>query len=282
VPGTFALPAGPASPAAARARPQPPPPRARRTPRPRQGQVRRACREAGPPAGVAELNCSGFGGPVGVPDRVRNTKLTYPIPPRISPRHAAPADGRPASRTPGPPPRAGGGRTRKRPDRWPPEVPVGASVTECSIWPIPRESFDKRATAPNGGYFACSGSAADAERDCRGRPDSWHGGLTNEPGPLPGSRNLANHGAPIDAYYATSRQAKVRLCARDGSATGYAGSVHIMHSGVLPAAKRAAITPAPPLSPDGLPAPSRTRITAAAGTVPAAGRDDGAFRPGRR
>ena len=51
---------------------------------------------------------------------------------------------------------------------------------------------------------------------------------------------------------------------------------------VLPAAKRAAITPAPPLSPDGLPAPSRTRITAAAGTVPAAGRDDGAFRPGRR
>ena len=130
--------------------------------------------------------------------------------------------------------------------------------------------------------FACSGSAADAERDCRGRPDSWHGGLTNEPGPLPGSRNLANHGAPIDAYYATSRQAKVRLCARDGSATGYAGSVHIMHSGVLPAAKRAAITPAPPLSPDGLPAPSRTRITAAAGTVPAAGRDDGAFRPGRR
>ncbi len=134
----------------------------------------------------------------------------------------------------------------------------------------------------NGGYFACSGSAADAERDCRGRPDSWHGGLTNEPGPLPGSRNLANHGAPIDAYYATSRQAKVRLCARDGSATGYAGSVHIMHSGVLPAAKRAAITPAPPLSPDGLPAPSRTRITAAAGTVPAAGRDDGAFRPGRR
>lgn len=132
------------------------------------------------------------------------------------------------------------------------------------------------------GYFACSASAADAERDCRGRPDSWHGGLTNEPGPLPGSRNLANHGAPIDAYYATSRQAKVRLCARDGSATGYAGSVHIMHSGVLPAAKRAAITPAPPLSPDGLPAPSRTRITAAAGTVPAAGRDDGAFRPGRR
>jgi hypothetical protein len=63
---------------------------------------------------------------------------------------------------------------------------------------------------PNGGYFACSASAADAERDCRGRSDSWHGGLTNEPGPLPGSRNLANHGAPIDAYYATSRQAKVR------------------------------------------------------------------------
>ena len=61
-----------------------------------------------------------------------------------------------------------------------------------------------------GGYFACSASAANAERVCRGRPDSWHGGLTNEPGPLPGSRNLANHGAPIDAYYATSRQAKVR------------------------------------------------------------------------
>ena len=57
-----------------------------------------------------------------------------------------PADGRPASRTPGAPPRAGGGRARKRPDRWPPEAPAGASVTECSIWPIPRESFDKRAT----------------------------------------------------------------------------------------------------------------------------------------
>ena len=88
MPGTFALPAGPASPAAARARPQPPP-RACRTPRPRQCQVRRACREAGPPPGAAELNRSGLGGPAGVPDRVRNTKLTYPIPPRISPRHAA-------------------------------------------------------------------------------------------------------------------------------------------------------------------------------------------------
>ena len=119
-----------------------------------------------------------------------------------------------------------------------------------------------------GGYFACSGSAADSERDCRGRSDSWHGGLTNEPGPLPGSRNLANHGAPIDAYYATSRRAKVRVCS------------HHAQRG-LPAAKRAAITPPPPLSPDGLPAPSRTRITAAADTVPA-GRDDGAFRPGRR
>ncbi len=108
MPGTFALPAGPASPAAARARPQPPP-RACRTPRPRQCQVRRACREAGRPPGVAELNCSGLGGPGGgVPDRVRNTKLTYPIPPRISPRHAAPAGGRPASRPPGRP--AGGWR----------------------------------------------------------------------------------------------------------------------------------------------------------------------------
>ena len=92
MPGRSVLPAGPASPAAAHARPQlPPPPRPRRTPRPRQGQVRRACREAAPP-GVAELNCSGFGGLVSVPDRVRSTKLTYPIPPRISPRHAAPAD----------------------------------------------------------------------------------------------------------------------------------------------------------------------------------------------
>jgi hypothetical protein len=107
VPGTFVLPAGPASPAAARARPQPPP-RPRRAPRPRQCQVRRACREAGPPR-MAELNCSGLGGPLGVPDRVRNTKLTYPVPPRISPRHAAPADGRRASRTHGGVP-AGGWR----------------------------------------------------------------------------------------------------------------------------------------------------------------------------
>jgi hypothetical protein len=37
---------------------------------------------------VAELNCSGLGGPLGVPDRVRNTKLTHSIPPRISPWHA--------------------------------------------------------------------------------------------------------------------------------------------------------------------------------------------------
>ena len=106
-------------------------PRACRTPRPRQCQVRRACREAGPPPGVAELNCSGLGGPAGVPDRVRNTKLTYPIPPRISPRHAAPADGRLASRPRGAP-RAGGGRARKRPDRWPPEAPAGASVTAAT------------------------------------------------------------------------------------------------------------------------------------------------------
>ncbi len=87
VPGRSVLPAGAASPAAARARPQLPP-RAGRTPRPRQGQVRQACRAAGPPPGVAELNCSGFGGPMGVPDRVRNTKPTYSNPPRISPWHA--------------------------------------------------------------------------------------------------------------------------------------------------------------------------------------------------
>jgi hypothetical protein len=55
---------------------------------PRQCQVRRACLEAGPPPDVAELNCSGFGGPMGVPDRVSNTKLTYSNPPRISPWHA--------------------------------------------------------------------------------------------------------------------------------------------------------------------------------------------------
>jgi hypothetical protein len=64
VPGRSVLLAGPGSPAAARARPQPPPV-PRRTPRPRQCQVRRACREAGPPRDVAELNCSGFGGPDG-------------------------------------------------------------------------------------------------------------------------------------------------------------------------------------------------------------------------
>ena len=32
---------------------------------------------------VAGLNCSGFGGPIGRPERVRKAKLTYSVPPRI-------------------------------------------------------------------------------------------------------------------------------------------------------------------------------------------------------
>src|SRR5262245_54020881 len=32
---------------------------------------------------VAGLNCSGFGAPMGLPEWVRNAKLTYSIPPRI-------------------------------------------------------------------------------------------------------------------------------------------------------------------------------------------------------
>src|SRR5260370_37299203 len=33
------------------------------------------------------LNWSGFGGPIGVPERVRKAKLTYSVPPRIWFRH---------------------------------------------------------------------------------------------------------------------------------------------------------------------------------------------------
>ena len=141
MPGTFALPAGPASPTAARARP--PPPRACRTPRPRQCQVRRACREAAPP-GVAEPNCSGLGGPASVPDRVRNTKLTYPIPPRISPRHAAPADGRGEQNPRGAP--AGGWPQGPQAARPLAAGCIGGRQRYRKLWPIPRESFDKRAT----------------------------------------------------------------------------------------------------------------------------------------
>src|SRR5260370_4346198 len=35
----------------------------------------------------AALNCSGFGGPIGLPERVRKAKLTYSVPPRIWFRH---------------------------------------------------------------------------------------------------------------------------------------------------------------------------------------------------
>jgi len=219
VPDTFVLPAGPASPAAARARPQPPP-RARRTPRPRQCQVRRACREAGPPPGVAELNCSGLGGPVGVPDRVRNTKLTYPIPPRISPRHAAPADGRPASRTPGAPPRAGGDRARKRPDRWAPEVSVGASVTECSIWPIPRESFDKRATQQNGGSLRGRAKTQVALRNGLPRQRPSSAGTVHAPRANPrfcaAARATARgHEAYREGGFGLARHLQPGACSRD-------------------------------------------------------------------
>ncbi len=36
---------------------------------------------------VAGSNCSGLGGPIGLPDRVRNAKFTYSVPPRIWLRH---------------------------------------------------------------------------------------------------------------------------------------------------------------------------------------------------